>query len=86
MHSAEDLLGKYRCTKCSGCCHYAFYGVYDHAKFGAGEVLAKFPRLRAVYGGAWSVGKLAAFKREWLYFTADPEHSSFISDSEAAED
>jgi hypothetical protein len=64
---------------------YAVSGVYDHTKCGTGEVLDKLPRLRAVYRGAWRVGKLSDFKREWLYFTADPEHLSFLSDSEATE-
>jgi glutathione S-transferase len=41
----------------------AVYGVYDHAKCGASEVLDKFPKLKAVCEGSKKLGKLADFKQ-----------------------
>lgn len=56
---------------------FAVYGVYDNAGCGADEVLAKFPKLKAVVEKTKDVGKIKDFKRGGHFFCADPENEAF---------
>lgn len=56
---------------------FAVYGVFDHAKCGADEVLKQFPKLTACLEGTKKLGKLADYKRGAHYFNADPESGAF---------
>jgi glutathione S-transferase len=56
---------------------FAVFGVYKHAGMGADEVLMQFPKLKGAYEAAKTLGRLADFKPEGHFFTADPEHSMF---------
>ena len=44
----------------------------------------QIPQVKGCLWGSEEGWQVADFKREWLYFTADPAHMNFLSDAESA--